>query len=110
MKIILILSIWALTTVLALGDNGIASWYGNELRGQLMANGAPFNPDAMTCASNKYRLGTKLKVSYNTNSIIVIITDRGPGLNRMIDLSYSAFKQLANPKIGLIEVTVEPYE
>ena len=89
-----------------------ASWYGNELRGHLMANGYPFNPDALTCASWNYPLGTKLKVTHNGKSVIVLVTDRGPAkrLHRDIDLSAAAFKALDNPKLGLIDVNITPVD
>ena len=86
-----------------------ASWYGNELRGHKMANGNPFNPDALTCASWNYPLGTKLKVTHNGKYVIVLVTDRGPAkrLHRDLDLSAAAFKQLDNPKLGLIDINIE---
>lgn len=87
----------------------IASWYGEEHRGKLMANGKPFNPDALTCASWHYPFGTRLKVQHGSRTVIVTVTDRGPHkrLNRAIDLSESAFRQLANPRKGLIKVKIE---
>lgn len=88
---------------------GIASWYGEPHRGKLQANGKPFNPDALTCASWDYPLGTRLKVSLGSRSVIVTVTDRGPAkrLNRAIDLSRAAFARLADPDAGLIQVTIE---
>ena len=92
-----------------LGVVGTASWYGAGLKGQLMANGKPFNPVSLTCASWNYPLGTKLKITYYKKMVIVIVTDRGPNkrLKRLIDLSWGAFKQLADPQVGLITVAVE---
>src|SRR5689334_13072529 len=76
---------------------GSASWYGEEHRGKIMANGKPFNPDKFTAASWFYRLGTKICVTTpgSTNSIEVTITDRGPSRElvrkgRIIDLSRAA--------------------
>lgn len=90
-----------------------ASWYGNELRGHLMANGKPFNPDNLTAASWAYPLGTTLRVTSGSNSVIVKITDRGPAKRlvkqgRTIDLSRAAFAKLANPDLGLITVSIAP--
>lgn len=89
---------------------GQASWYGDELAGRPMANGQPFNPAALTCASWGYPLGTHLRVSHKRNSVEVIVADRGPNKRhkaRVIDLSRAAFKRLADPKVGLIEVKIE---
>lgn len=96
----------------------LASWYGEEHRGRLMANGKRFNPDKLTAASWFYPLGTKVRVTVNDasqhpRSVLVKITDRGPAKDlvregRVIDLALGAFRQLAHPSIGLIEVTVEP--
>lgn len=90
---------------------GKASFYGEELRGRKMANGQPFNPDAYTCASWFYPLGTVLAVGSGSRMIYVVVTDRGPSRRlvakgRIIDLSHAAFFYLADPKWGLIDVTV----
>jgi peptidoglycan lytic transglycosylase len=97
---------------------GLASWYGEEHRGKLMANGKPFNPDKLTAASWYYPLGTKVRVtrassSNNKRSVVVTITDRGPAKElvrdgRIIDLSRATFEHLASPCLGLLTVTVEP--
>ncbi|HEY5914382.1 MAG TPA: septal ring lytic transglycosylase RlpA family protein, partial [Verrucomicrobiae bacterium] len=100
----------------ALGEEaisiGLASWYGEEHRGGLMANGQPFNPDEFTAASWFYPLGTRVRVTIasepgTTNSVEVTVTDRGPARQlvrergRVIDLSLSAFKTLGSPDLGL---------
>src|ERR1041385_8666644 len=97
-----------------------ASWYGEEHRGRLMANGRRFNPDKLTAASWFYPLGTRVQVTLNIEgkpkrSVLVTITDRGPAKDlvqegRIIDLSNAAFKKLGHPSIGLVPVTVERYE
>src|SRR5205807_6904108 len=43
--------------------SGLASWYGEELRGKPMANGGKFNPDNFTAASWYYPLGTQVLVT-----------------------------------------------
>ncbi len=98
--------------------NGVASWYGEEHRGKLMANGKRFNPDKFTAASWFYTLGTKVRVTVNTaseprRSVVVTITDRGPAKElvrdgRIIDLSHAPFKQLAPACLGLVTVAVQP--
>jgi rare lipoprotein A len=88
-----------------------ASWYGEQHRGRLMANGRPFDPDNLTAASWCYDLGTKVVVTHGDRSVVVEITDRGPAKRlflrgRRIDLSYAAFARLADPDTGLIDVTI----
>jgi rare lipoprotein A len=88
-----------------------ASWCGEGYRGKTMANGKRYNPDSLTAASWNYPLGTRVVVSHAGRSVVVEITDRGPGKRqlkqgRTIDLSRAAFAKLANPKCGLIDVKV----
>lgn len=100
------------------GTNGVASWYGEEHRGKLMANGKRFNPDRFTAASWFYPLGTKVQVtlasaSQPRRSVVVTITDRGPAKElvrdgRIIDLSHAPFRKLAPPDLGLVAVAVQP--
>jgi rare lipoprotein A len=95
---------------------GLASWYGEEHRGKLMANGKLFDPDKFTAASWYYPLGTKVRVTLagsdqRSRSVMVTITDRGPSLEfvrdgRIIDLSRAPFKKLAPPHLGLVAVAV----
>ena len=95
---------------------GVASWYGEEHRGKLMANGKRFDPDKFTAASWYYPLGTKVRVTLAgrdqpSRSVMVTITDRGPSLEfvrdgRIIDLSRAPFKKLAPPHLGLVAVAV----
>jgi rare lipoprotein A len=99
-------------------QQGIASWYGEEHRGKLMANGHKFDPDKLTAASWFYPLGTRVRVTvadpqFEPRSVIVTVTDRGPakrlvGQGRVIDLAHAAFQQIAHPDLGLVTVTVEP--
>ena len=95
-----------------------ASWYGEEHRGRVMANGKRFNPDKFTAASWFYPLGTKVQVtlasaSQPRRSVVVTITDRGPAKElvrdgRIIDLSHAPFRMLAPPDLGLVAVAVQP--
>jgi rare lipoprotein A len=101
-------------------QKGFASWYGDELRGKLMANGKRFDPDKLTAASWFYPLGTRVRVTIRspeaqTRSVLVTITDRGPAKRlvdqgRVIDLGRAAFRRIAQPDLGLVEVTVEPVQ
>src|SRR5437899_475926 len=101
----------------AVPTTGLASWYGEEHRGKLMANGKRFNPDKLTAASWFYPLGAKVRVTFQApgqtpRSVVVRITDRGPARElvregRIIDLACAAFKHLAPPEVGLVAVKVE---
>ena len=107
-----LLTIWmflAAATLPCLADQ--ASWYGEDHRGRLMADGQRFNPDKLTAASWFYELGTRVLVTHGDRSVIVEITDRGPAKRlvsqgRIIDLSHAAFAKLAPPSLGVIDVTV----
>jgi rare lipoprotein A len=104
---LVVLMLWSLTSKAA--DQ--ASWYGEQHRGLLMANGQRFNPGKLTAASWFYDLGTKVVVTHDGRSVVVEITDRGPAkrlarAGRKIDLSRAAFAKLADPDLGLIDVAV----
>jgi rare lipoprotein A len=102
-----------------LAASGQASWYGEDHRGRLMANGKPFNPDRLTAASWFYPLGSKVMVTARTSrglskQVLVTITDRGPAKDlvrdgRIIDLTHAAFRRLADPDLGLVDVRVQPW-
>jgi len=85
---------------------GIASWYGEELRGRPTASGEPFNPDDMTCAMWDVPFGTIVTVTLGNKSIKVRVNDRGPAkrLGRKIDLSKAAFAKLTSLEAGLVKV------
>ena len=84
-----------------------ASHYGmgDGYHGQITANGERFNTYAMTAAHRTLPFGTRLRVTHGGRSVIVRINDRGPYVGgRSLDLSYAAFKALAPPSRGHIEV------
>jgi len=88
-----------------------ATWYGDSERGKLMANGRPFNPDALTAASWNYPLGAKLKVAYGNKSVRVEVTDKGGvrafmQFGKVVDLSHAAFARLEKPAAGSIRVKI----
>lgn len=90
---------------------GKAAYYGDGYRGKLMANGKRFDPDARTCASFAFPLGTVLRVrSLRTGRAVnVTVTDRGPAarLGRLVDLSQRAFADIAPLGWGVIDVDAE---
>ncbi len=79
----------------------LASFYGEAYRGSPMAcHGAPFDPDALTCASWFYPFGTLLQVTSGLRTVLVTVTDRGPARRLVergvvIDLSAHAFALLS---------------
>lgn len=83
-----------------------ATYYHPSLAGGIKANGRRYNPNAMTAASNNYRLGTRVKVTnrHNGKSVVVRITDRCG--NCSIDLSLAAFQQIAKRSQGRVPVKV----
>lgn len=105
-----------LISVCVHGRELTASWYGLECAGRTMANGQPFRPDALTCASWDYPLWTVLYVTVastgrqGARSVIVTVTDRGPArrllATRQLDLSAGAFRRLAPLDAGLVRVRV----
>jgi rare lipoprotein A len=90
---------------------GKASWYGESYRGKTMANGQPFDPEAMTCAAMCWPLGTLLRVHgvENGKTVVVEVTDRGPAAwtGCLVDLSSRAFRRICDPRRGHVAVWVE---
>ena len=87
-----------------------ATWYGNQFNGRLTASGERFNQRAMTCASNRYKLGTQLKVTNTANgkSVVCRVNDRGKlGRGVVVDLSKGAFAKIAPLSQGKVKVTVK---
>ena len=86
-----------------------ATWYGNQLNGRLTASGERFNQHAMTCASNKHKFGTQLKVTNTANgkSVVCRVNDRGKlGKAVVVDLSKGAFAKIAPLSQGKVKVKV----
>ena len=76
------------------------SWYTRGLK----------NPERFTTACwNEFPKGTKFKVTYRDNVVIVVCNDRGHfrELRRFLDLSSGAFSQLVPLSRGIIKVNVE---
>jgi rare lipoprotein A len=92
---------------------GRALYY--NLPGNKMANGEPFDPNAMAAAMLKVPLGTKVKVTSledPSKSIEVTVTDRGPYVTgRVIDLTPKAFETLfGSVRKGIGQVVVSTPE
>ncbi len=87
---------------------GMASWYGKSLAGHKTTSGEPFDPNAMTAAHRKLKLGTWVEVRrVDTGSTVrVRINDRGPWGHddRIIDLSRAAADKLGIVRDGVAKV------
>jgi rare lipoprotein A len=89
---------------------GMASWYGGQFHGRKTTTGEVFDMNRLTCASNKYPLGTWLKVTNlrSGKSVVVRVNDRmHPKMRRIVDLSKGAAKQIGIINTGVATVSVE---
>jgi rare lipoprotein A len=87
--------------------SGKASFYGNE-SGSKTASGQRFNQNAMTAAHRSLPFGTKVRVTYRGQSVVVTINDRGPFIKgRVIDLSKGAARAVGLTGAGVGHVPAE---
>ncbi len=86
-----------------------ATFYHDYYNYRKTANGEVFQQDKLTAASNKFKFGTKVKVTNlkNKKSVIVRINDRGNFPQNHIDLSKAAFSKIGNLGSGRIKVKIE---
>lgn len=83
------------------------SWYGTE-SGSVTANGEHFDGTSMTAASRTLPFGTRLRVTYEGQSVLVVINDRGPySKGRSLDLSRAAAERIGLIHAGVGRVCVE---
>lgn len=90
-------------------QEGIASWYGPNFHGKRTADGEIYNMYAHTAAHKTLPFNTIVRVINlnNGRSTVVRINDRGPFVkNRIIDLSYSAAKDLGMIGTGTAPVKI----
>jgi hypothetical protein len=87
---------------------GTASWYGYELAGHQTACGEAFDPEGLTAASRDWPCDTWLVVRHNGRDVLVRVNDYGPAASsgHVLDLSLGAFRRLADPDAGVIDVEV----
>lgn len=94
------------------GRTVLASFYGGGPRkyepNSHTASGEVFNQWALTAAHRTFPLGTHLKVTYGSKSVIVRVNDRGPALwtGRSLDLSRGAATQLGIVSRGVAPVQI----
>jgi rare lipoprotein A len=92
------------------GRHGVASWYGAEFHGKKTATGELFDMYAMTAAHNSLPIPSYAQITNiaNHRTVIVRVNDRGPFYDhRILDLSYSAAKQLGMDMSGTSEVAIQ---
>jgi len=90
-------------------EEGIASWYGKKFHGRKTSSGETYDMYAMTAAHKTLPLGTWVTVRRldDEKQITVRVNDRGPFVQgRIIDLSYTAAKQLGMVGPGTAPVEV----
>ncbi len=91
--------------------HGIASWYGEPYHGRKTANGEKYNMHALTAAHRTLPFGSIVRVRRTDDGreVQVRINDRGPfHINRVIDLSREAARQIGMLRKGTTEVSIEP--
>jgi rare lipoprotein A len=91
-------------------SRGIASWYGRRFHKRRTASGERYNMYDMTAAHRTLPFGARIRVKSldSGKTVIVRINDRGPyRKNRLIDLSYAAFRALGYARSGLAPVELE---
>ena len=86
---------------------GLASYYGEALRGHRTASGERFDPDALTAAHRSLAFGTCMRVENagNGRSVRVRVNDRGPFVKgRIVDVSQAAARALDFLREGVARV------
>jgi rare lipoprotein A (peptidoglycan hydrolase) len=89
------------------GVVGVASWYDYDL------NGIEWSKQHNTCATRDFKRYSTVRTTNldNGKSIECFVNDYGPELGqtpeRIMDLSSHAFSQIADLKIGLINIKIE---
>jgi len=89
---------------------GKASYYSDYLEGHGTSSGEPYKAAELTAANLTLPFGTIVKVTNlaNGESVNVKINDRGPYVTgRSLDLSKTAFKQIASLGSGIIWIEYE---
>ncbi|MBC6905939.1 septal ring lytic transglycosylase RlpA family protein [Saccharophagus sp. K07] len=94
-------------------QTGKAAFYSDKHQNRKTASGELYRHDLKTAAHRTLPFGTKVKVTniQNGKSVVVRVNDRGPFVQgRIIDLSKSAFGNISDHKVGVIDVKIEQVE
>ena len=105
-----LLSVFIFVTSLAT-EPGNASWYGESWNGRKTASGEIFDSSKNTCAHNKLKMGTVIKVTNveNGKSVTCKVNDRGgfAKYGRILDMSKGSFSVIGNVNKGVIKVRID---
>lgn len=105
-----LLSVFIFVTSLAT-EAGNASWYGESWNGRKTASGEIFDSSKNTCAHNKLKMGTVIKVTNveNGKSVTCKVNDRGgfEKYGRILDMSKGSFSVIGNVNKGVIKVRID---
>ena len=95
-------------------EEGLASYYGKDFHGRVMASGARFDMNAMVAAHPRYPFGTLVRVTnlVNGRSLGLRILDRGPAAGPraegvIIDVSEGAARALGFVRAGRTHVRID---
>jgi len=91
-------------------EEGTASWYGGEFHGRKTSNGEIYDMHTPTAAHKTLPMNVYVRVTNQANGrqAVVRINDRGPFIKgRIIDLSYTAARQLGVTGPGTAPVRIE---
>lgn len=113
---ILFILTFVCVNIFANSYHGMASYYtekDNRLNGHnKTSNGEYFNENSYTCASNKHKFGTVLRVENVSNGKVVHcrVNDRGGfhKYGRTLDLSKRSFQTISSLKRGVVKVKITP--
>lgn len=89
---------------------GIASYYSFKHDNRRTASGEKYHSRYLTAAHKTLAFGTLIKVTNlsNNKSVLVKVNDRGPFVKgRVLDLSYSAAKEIDMVRSGMAKVKIE---
>lgn len=90
------------------GLHGSASFYGLGFQGRPTASGERFDAHGYTAASNRFPLGTLVRVQRlsSTMCVVVKVNDRMGHRGRLIDLSRAAGERIGILRTGVSMVRV----
>lgn len=110
LRTILVVAFLAMFTLSAQAQpqaRGLASWYGHQHHGRLMADGKKFDQWASTVAHRRLPLGTEILIRNlaNGRTARATVTDRGPYVSgRILDLSRGLASRLDMIESGVTRV------
>lgn len=86
-----------------------ATYYSDYFVGRPTKSGEIFNQNLLTCASNVFPIGTRLKLTNveNGKSVVVRVNDTGGFRRVTLDLSKKAFRKIADLKIGIVKIKIK---